>query len=195
MPAAWRHIEPKPEGNIAVEVQDIQKSKRKLTKLACNNCRTKKTKCDGGRPECGPCKGRGPCVYENKNGQAQIQELRGENDQLKHENEQLKHENEQLKHENEQLTHQMSKLDLAIKSKVSADVQRAPGVQLEQQFMGSLTEEPSYTEQPTSTVLWPSLPAEQQHALPSQCPEGLFRAKSDLGWNSSCPCGCGQLMV
>ena len=89
----------------------------------------------------------------------------------------------------------MSKLELAIKSKVSADIQRAPGIPLEQQFMGSVAEEPSYTQQPTSTVLWPSLPAEQQHALPSKCPEGLYRAEFDFGWNSSCPCGCGQLMA
>ncbi|KAK8869132.1 nitrate assimilation regulatory nirA [Apiospora arundinis] len=202
MPAALRHIEPKPGGDIAVEVQDIQKSKRKVTKLACNNCRAKKIKCDGGRPECEPCKGRGSCVYENKNGQAQIQELRGgneqlkhENEQLKHENEQRKHENEQLKHENEQLTCQMSRLESAIKSMLPADIQRAPEIPPEQQFMGSVSEEPSYAEQLTNTVLWPSLLAEQQPASPSQCPKGRSRAESDLRWNSSCPYGCGQLMV
>ncbi|KAK8011798.1 3 -bisphosphate nucleotidase protein [Apiospora arundinis] len=194
MPAAWIHIEPKPGGAIAVEVQDIQKSKRRVTKLACNNCRTKKIKCDGGRPECERCKGRVPCIYENKNGQAQLQELQGENEQLKHENEQLRHEKGQLKHENEQLTRQISRLESAIKSKVPAGVQRAPGIPPEQLFMGSVTEAPSYTEQPSDTVLWPILLAEQQRASLSQYPENLSRAESDLGWNSSCPCGCGQLM-
>ncbi|KAK6858799.1 hypothetical protein PG995_005363 [Apiospora arundinis] len=181
MPAAWIHIEPKPGGAIAVEVQDIQKSKRRVTKLACNNCRAKKIKCDGGRPECEPCNGRGSCVYDNKNGQAQIQELRGGN--------------EQLKHENEQLTCQMSRLESAIKSMLPADTQRAPEIPPEQQFMGSMSEEPTYAEQLTNTVLWPSLLVEQQPASPSQCPKGWSRAESDLRWNSSCPYERDQLMV
>ncbi|KAK8869270.1 hypothetical protein PGQ11_007848 [Apiospora arundinis] len=136
--------------------------------------------CDGGRPECEPCNGRGSCVYDNKNGQAQIQELRGGN--------------EQLKYENEQLTCQMSRLESAIKSMLPADTQRAPEIPPEQQFMGSISEEPTYAEQLTNTVLWPSLLVEQQPASPSQCPKGWSRAESDLRWNSSCPYERDQLM-
>ncbi|KAI0130158.1 hypothetical protein BJ170DRAFT_303366 [Xylariales sp. AK1849] len=43
------------------------KRKRIGTQLACNNCRAKKTRCDGVRPVCGPCARRGvSCAYNDK---------------------------------------------------------------------------------------------------------------------------------
>ncbi|UPK92470.1 hypothetical protein LCI18_003405 [Fusarium solani-melongenae] len=43
------------------------RSKRRKTQLACNCCRVRKTKCDGGRPVCYACEKRGSredCLYE-----------------------------------------------------------------------------------------------------------------------------------
>jgi hypothetical protein len=44
--------------------QDRQRPKRRRIGYACNQCRTKKNRCDGDRPVCGPCGLRQlECVY------------------------------------------------------------------------------------------------------------------------------------
>ncbi|KAK8102802.1 hypothetical protein PG984_015948 [Apiospora sp. TS-2023a] len=44
--------------------EDTNKRKRIGTQIACNSCRVKKTRCDGRRPTCGPCRKRTTaCTY------------------------------------------------------------------------------------------------------------------------------------
>ncbi|KAK7947894.1 uncharacterized protein PG986_008780 [Apiospora aurea] len=51
-------------------------SRRKLTTIACVHCRLKKTKCDGGRPNCKRCQGKGiECSYPD-DGDAHIRASR-----------------------------------------------------------------------------------------------------------------------
>lgn len=42
-------------------------TKRRRVTIACDNCRERKIRCDGGKPACGPCNKRkeapSPCVY------------------------------------------------------------------------------------------------------------------------------------
>ncbi|KAF6525423.1 hypothetical protein HZS61_011218 [Fusarium oxysporum f. sp. conglutinans] len=58
-------------GTSAVDASNILSRgpppKRRKTQLACNCCRVRKTKCDGGRPVCYACEKRGTredCLYE-----------------------------------------------------------------------------------------------------------------------------------
>jgi hypothetical protein len=47
----------------------LNKRKRVGTRLACNGCRQRKTRCDAQRPRCEACHRRGekdPCVYEDR---------------------------------------------------------------------------------------------------------------------------------
>ncbi|KAK8031892.1 hypothetical protein PG990_001626 [Apiospora arundinis] len=167
MLAGWRSIKPKPEGSDVPEVQVLQKPKRIPTKVACVNCRTKKRKCDGGRPGCGTCKDKKDnCIYDGKGREAQIQKIR--------------EEKRQLELEKEQLTHRIHILESFIKSRFPAGVQTWLDIQPKQQPMGSVTEEPFAT-QSNSSVIWPRLPAEQEHVSFSQYLAGLSRAQPGPG--------------
>ncbi|KAI0127278.1 hypothetical protein BJ170DRAFT_694094 [Xylariales sp. AK1849] len=65
LPAAPFTVPPLPSGHLTRDLS----SKRPMVPIACNGCRRRKTRCDGGRPICSNCSKRGlsECVYaENR---------------------------------------------------------------------------------------------------------------------------------
>ncbi|KAK8078631.1 fungal-specific transcription factor domain-containing protein [Apiospora saccharicola] len=63
--------------NAAVEQTTSRPAKRRKTEVACQECRDKKTKCDGQRPTCGPCKRKrrpsATCVYPGTRRQSSVE--------------------------------------------------------------------------------------------------------------------------
>ncbi|PPJ50985.1 hypothetical protein CBER1_06814 [Cercospora berteroae] len=52
----------------------------KMVQVACWTCRRRKTRCDGGRPECANCaEKREPCIYEAQEGESRGMAMRREN--------------------------------------------------------------------------------------------------------------------
>ncbi|KAF8252462.1 hypothetical protein K440DRAFT_399743 [Wilcoxina mikolae CBS 423.85] len=60
---------------------DTRQVKRRKVATACDECRQRKSKCDGVKPSCGPCerKGRGPgrCTYQSDLTRTVPQRVRG----------------------------------------------------------------------------------------------------------------------
>lgn len=66
MSGSFRTLLPKSEGNSSNDKPAEHSRKRKPVILACQRCRTRKGKCDGGRPSCASCHARGlECEYDD----------------------------------------------------------------------------------------------------------------------------------
>ncbi|KAM0816674.1 hypothetical protein AB5N19_02476 [Seiridium cardinale] len=77
MPREYRSLLPAPDNGSAADptapapemsAKEVPKRKRIGVAVACNLCRSKKTRCDGARPVCGLCQKRGAvkCSYSDK---------------------------------------------------------------------------------------------------------------------------------
>ncbi|KAK8869280.1 Nitrogen assimilation transcription factor nirA [Apiospora arundinis] len=163
MSATWRNIEPKPIDFIQPQIEAAKKTK---VKIACRQCRTKRKKCDGGRPSCGVCKT--DCVYDEKDGEA----LRRS---LQQENKQLQYENTQLQHGYEQLEYRVQRIESLLGPLFTAQGQTILGMPFKHQPMESMAQGHFYGGQ------WPGPAAEQQPATPSHCLTGLSSAQPDPG--------------
>ncbi|KAK7430954.1 hypothetical protein QQZ08_002483 [Neonectria magnoliae] len=63
------------------------RSKRFLVETACDNCRRRKTKCNGVKPTCGPClKKRDECIYNNDTSEAAALTLKRKHNSLEQDN-------------------------------------------------------------------------------------------------------------
>ncbi|KAK8070948.1 hypothetical protein PG997_011151 [Apiospora hydei] len=64
LPASGPRTDPDQSSSSGNTQEDTNKRKRIGTQIACNSCRVKKTRCDGRRPTCGPCRKRTTdCTY------------------------------------------------------------------------------------------------------------------------------------
>ncbi|KAK6856886.1 hypothetical protein PG995_007073 [Apiospora arundinis] len=67
LPASGPRIDADQSSSSGNTQDEANKRKRIGTQIACNSCRVKKTRCDGRRPTCGPCRKRTTdCIYSTR---------------------------------------------------------------------------------------------------------------------------------